>query len=154
VEQVEYLGHIISKQGVVTNPKKIMAVQQWPMPKRIKQLRGFFGLANYYRRFVKGYGTIAKPLTNMLKKNSLCWSVEAKAAFQDLKASLVSAPVLSLPNFSKPFVVLMPEHYPIAFISRALNLQQQSLSTYEKELLALVLQYKNGDIICFLLTSL
>jgi len=72
VEQVEYLDHMISKQGVATNPKKIMAVQQWPMLKTIKQLRGFLGLAGYYRRFVKGYGTFARPLTNMLKKNSFC----------------------------------------------------------------------------------
>jgi len=108
------------------------------------------GLASYYRRFVSQYGAIAKPLTDMLKKDNFSWSSTAKEAFQELKQRLVASPVLALPDFSKEFVVevdasglglgvvLMQNHHPIAFISRSLNTQQQSLSTYEKELLAIV----------------
>ena len=96
------------------------------------------------------YGIVAKPLSDMLKKDNFCWTQEAKLAFQKLKDLLVSTPVLALPNFDKEFVVeadassigigvvLMQDNHPIAFISRSLNVQQWSLSTYEKGLLAVV----------------
>jgi len=123
----------------------------------MKQLRSFLGLFGYYRRFVSRYGTIAKPLTDMLKRDNFSWSSTTKEAFQELKQRLVTAPVLALPNFSKEFVVevdasglglgavLMQNHHPTSFISRSLNKQQQSLSTYEKKLLAVVFAVqKNG----------
>ena len=67
VNQVEYLGHFISGKGVSTDPRKVEVVMQWPTPTSLKQLRGFLGLAGYYRRFVKDFGKIAQPLTNCLK---------------------------------------------------------------------------------------
>ncbi|XP_047259956.1 uncharacterized mitochondrial protein AtMg00860-like, partial [Capsicum annuum] len=102
---VEYLGHVISAQGVATDPKKIQAVQQWPIPRNLKQLRGFIGLAGYYRRFIKGFGAICRPLHDLLKKDGFLWIEDATRAFEELKSALVSAPVLAMPNYALTFMV-------------------------------------------------
>jgi len=150
VSEVEYLGHIINAQGVYTDSNKVVAMVSWLLPRTLKQLRGFLGLARYYRRFFRGYGIIAKPLTDMLKKDNFIWCERVEQAFHDLKKRMSCTPVLALPDFSKVFVVevdafgqgvgavLMQDHHPIAFISRIFNLQQQAYSTYEKELVGVV----------------
>lgn len=149
-DQVEYLGHIISAQGVAVDPSKIECIRQWPLPKTIKQLRGFLGLAGYYRKYVKGFGVIAKPLTDMLRKDGFQWSEQAVKAFESLKAALTSTPVLAMPDFSKEFViecdasdagigaVLSQEGHPIAFMSKALAQKHLAMCVYDKEMLAVV----------------
>jgi len=150
-KEIEYLGHCISARGVATKPSKITAVQQWPTPKNLKELRGFLGLTGYYRRFVHHYGIIARPLTNLLKKKQFQWTPQATLAFEALKKAMSETPVLALPNFAIPFIVetdacatgvgavLMQENKPIAFLSKALGPTHQHLSIYEKEFLALIM---------------
>lgn len=147
-----YLGHVISCAGVSTDPKNIQAVQRWPVPVIVKEVRGFLGLAGYYRKFVRYFGVISRPLTDLLKKNVVfVWTLEHQAAFDALKASLTSAPVLALLDFHKTFeietdasdkgvgAVLMQASHPLAFLSKALGPRNQGFSTYGKECLAILL---------------
>lgn len=123
---------------------------EWPFPTSLKSLRGFFSLTGYYKKFIKGYGLIASPLTALLRKNSFHWSKSATKASLDLKHVVTNPPVLALPNFSLPFTiqcdasdvrvgaVLMQQGRPIAFMSQAIHGKALNLSTYEKKLMAIV----------------
>lgn len=105
LEELTYLGHIISPQGIKPDPEKIEAVIGWPRLKNVKQTRAFLGLIGYYRKFVARYAQIAAPLTNLLRKDGFQWSSEATEAFERLKTVLTTAPVLMFPNFNLPSVV-------------------------------------------------
>jgi hypothetical protein len=102
---MEYLGHVITKEGVAIDPNKVVAMVNWPILTNIKQLRGFLGLTGYYRKFVKGYGELCRPLTQPLKKGSFNWTSSATMTFNQLKRAMSNPPVLALPNFDKPFVM-------------------------------------------------
>jgi len=147
-----YLGHEISGDGVCTDQKNIAAVKGWATPLNIKEVRGFLGLAGYYRKFVKNFGIISRPLTDLLKKQTVFhWTQLENDSFQALKEALISAPVLALPDFSQTFeietdasdhgigAVLMQKKHPLAFLSKALGPQTSMLSTYEKEALAIIM---------------
>ncbi|XP_078173972.1 putative mitochondrial protein AtMg00860 [Carex rostrata] len=99
VSQIEYLGHIISHEGVSIDPGKVKDMREWPVPKDVKSLRGFLGLTGYYKRFIQGYGLLSKPLTDLLRKGASKWPEGAQKAFEDLKEAMTQAPVLALPNF-------------------------------------------------------
>ncbi|XP_068662911.1 uncharacterized mitochondrial protein AtMg00860-like [Aristolochia californica] len=103
--EVAYLGHVISASGVKADSSKIQAVVDLPTPHSITTLRGFLGLARYYRKFIRDYGKIAAPLNNLLERNAFTWSNIAASSFKQLKHALSSTPVLQLPNFEEPFVV-------------------------------------------------
>jgi hypothetical protein len=101
-----YLGHMISADGVASDPSKILVIQQWPALVNVKELRSFLGLAGFYRKFVRHIGLISRPLTELLKKNILfVWTPDHQQAFETLKQALISAPVLALPDFSQPFCI-------------------------------------------------
>ena len=91
VQEVEYLGQIVSHEGVKIDPNKIKSIKEWKVPKTIKQLRGFLGLTWYYHKFVKNYGRIAAPLTTLLKKDAFSWTPEATKAFEDPKEAMCLA---------------------------------------------------------------
>jgi hypothetical protein len=132
------------------DPKKIEAMEDWPRPKNVKSLHGFLGLAGYYRKFVQNYGKIAAPLTSLLKNNAFTWTSATDHAFQALKDSMCSTPVLTLPNFTKTFVlecdasgkgigvVLMQEGRPLAFTRKQLSERHLGQFIYEKEMLSIL----------------
>ncbi|XP_040381111.1 uncharacterized protein LOC121054722 [Oryza brachyantha] len=118
-QQISYLGHVISADGVSTDPKKIQDVVSWPIPSNIKKLRGFLGLAGYYRKFVKDFGSISKPLTLLLRKG--VFVVETNASDHGVGA------------------VLSQDKHPLAYINKALGPKTEGLSTYEKECMAILM---------------
>lgn len=151
-QKLHYLGHVISHEGVATDPTKVIAIKSWPTPRNAKDIRSFLGLAGYYRKFIKNFGIISRPLTNLLKKGQLfVWHADHETSFKVLKEALVTTPVLALPDFTKQFeietdvcdkgvgAVLHQAGHPIAFVSKALGPRHLGLSTYEKECLAILM---------------
>jgi hypothetical protein len=109
----KYLGHIVSGDGVKTDPEKVQVVRDWPTPKSVKNVQQFLGFSGLYRRFIKDYSKVARPLHNLLvgsqknttKTTKFIWNSEAQSAFDQLKAKLISAPVLAYANYTIPFEV-------------------------------------------------
>ncbi|XP_028193856.1 uncharacterized protein LOC114379406, partial [Glycine soja] len=142
---------VVSSKGVQVDEEKVRAIQEWPTPKSVTEVRSFHGLASFYRRFVKDFSTLAAPLNEVLKKNvGFKWGEKQEEAFNVLKQKLTNAPILALPNFQKSFeiecdasnvgigAVLMQEGHPIAYFSEKLSGPTLNYSTYDKELYALV----------------
>lgn len=133
LHEVNYLGNIISISGVREDLSKLQVMLNWPIPKIVKSLRGFLGIIGYYRKFIKGYGSIAIPLILLLRKNYFLWSKQAEMAFNALKTTITLPPVLRLPDFSSEFTIecddsgvdlgvfLMQEGQPIAFFKKCLR---------------------------------
>jgi len=152
--QLEYLGHIISQKGIQADPSKLQAMVECLQPTSTTLLRGFLGLTGFYGKFIKGYASIASPLTNLLKKDSFMWSPEAEHSFQTLKKAMTEAPTLAVPDFTIPFdletdasgkamgAVLMQENHPIAFFSKQFCPHLLRSSTYVRELQAITTAVK------------
>lgn len=158
--QVHYLGHVISAEGVMADPAKVAAVREWPVPRNQTEVQSFVGLASYYRRFVKGFADIARPLHQLAKKGKrFQWTEDCQRAFDQLKASLITAPVLAYPDPNKTFIldtdasdvgigaVLSQEwgghERVVAYASRALTKQERKYATTKKELLSMVMFTKH-----------
>lgn len=151
-KETEYLGHTLTKDGMKPNPKKIEDIVKLKLPSTQKQIKSFLGITGYYRKFVKDYARIAKPMTYYLKKDKQINKSDPSYinAFEELKTLLTTHPILRYPDFSKPFkvnsdasnfalgAVLLQEGHPIAYASRTLNEHEVKYGTPEKELLAVV----------------
>lgn len=148
------MGHVISRNGIAVNPKKMTVIESWPLPANPKALWGFLELTRYYRKFVKGYGGITVPLNRMLKKREFKWTDGAKDAFASLKRALLTPPTLRMPDFEKGFTlesdasgwglgaVLMQEGHTVAYWRPSLKRRALMLFTYKKEMMTTILAVK------------
>lgn len=148
----EFLGHILTKEGIKPNPNKIKEIENLKLPKTEKKLKGFLGMTGYYRKFIRDYAKIAYPMIRYLKKdeNININDPQYISAFENLKALITTHPILKYPEYDKPFVVttdasnyaigavLSQNGHPICFVSRTLNKHEQKYSVTDKEFLAIV----------------
>uniref|UniRef100_A0A2N9GME3 Reverse transcriptase n=1 Tax=Fagus sylvatica TaxID=28930 RepID=A0A2N9GME3_FAGSY len=164
-DRVIFLGFIVSSEGVSPDPQKVQSVVDWPQPKNIHDVRSFHGLASFYRRFIRGFSTIMSPITDCMKQGEFKWTNAATKAFTEIKKKLTEAPVMRLPDFTKPFEVecdasglgiggvLSQERHPVAYFSEKLNDAKLKYSTYDKEFYAISqkhLNFRHGQWVEFL----
>eukprot|EP00253_Pinus_taeda_P019676 PITA_19676 len=146
-EEIQYLGHVITRDGIAVDPEKIKAIMEWPVPKDVVDIRSFMGLTGYYRRFVEGFSKVAFPITSLQKKGrAFQWTQNCQKSFEQLKHLLTTAPILSIANPDKDYVVcidaskeglggvLMQEGKVLAYESRKLKEHEQKYSAYDLEL--------------------
>ena len=154
-KKVKFLGHVVSEEGVRPDPAKIQAIKEYPVPTRVKDVRAFLGLANYYRKFVKDFAKIACPLNDLTKKAvKFYWSAECQVAFDTLKEALTQAPILAYPDFQLPFHLYVDasddalgmvlgqiqngKEVAISYAGRKLLAAERNYSVTEREALAVV----------------
>jgi hypothetical protein len=154
-EEIEFLGLLISEKGICMDPHKVKAVTSWPTPTTKRELQQFLGFVNFYRRFVKGFAQIAKPLTKLTGKNNWLWMELQQKAFEDLKQEITSEQTLIIPQPGRPFrmetdasdymvVAILSQQdeegkwRPVAFMSKSLNDAERNYEIYDKELLAVM----------------
>ncbi|GJT67626.1 putative reverse transcriptase domain-containing protein [Tanacetum coccineum] len=155
IPKVQFLGHVIDNQGIHVDPAKIESVKDWASTKSATEIHQFLGLTGYYRRFIKGFSKIAKPITKLTqKKVKLDWGDKAETSFQLIKHKLCSAPILALPKGSEDFIVycdasikglgavLMQREKVIAYASRQLKIHEKNYTTHDLELGAVVFALK------------
>ncbi len=154
-ESVEFLGHTVSRDGVHASDDKVKTVREWPVPRNVREVRSFLGLCSYYRKFVKDFALVARPINALVKKYvTFLWTEECQTAFESLKDALTTAPVLAYPDVDKMFIlatdaskesvgaVLSQMHdgveKPVAYYSKTLNLHEQRYCITRKEMVAVV----------------
>lgn len=159
MSEIRYLGFIVGQDGLKTDPEKVVAFTNFPVPHNVKQTRRFLGMAGWYQRFVENYSGLAAPITDCLKKGKFIWTSEAQSSFNLLKDKLAEAPNLVNPCYDQPFYIrcdastegvgavlfqINTEGFeqPIAFMSQKLNKAQRNYSVTEQECLAVVLAVK------------
>ncbi|PWA92258.1 reverse transcriptase domain-containing protein [Artemisia annua] len=155
IRKVQFLGHVIDREGLHVDPAKIEAIEKWATPVNATEIRQFLGLAGYYRRFIEGFSKISKPLTALTHKDKKYeWGDEAEKAFQILKQKLCSAPILALPDGIEDFevycdasyqglgAVLMQRGKVMAYASRQLKTHEEKYTTHDLELGAVVFALK------------
>jgi hypothetical protein len=151
LEEIQFLGHVLSAKGIAVDPSKVKDILEWKPPTTIHQVRSFLGLAGYYRRFIPNFSKLVKPITSLLKNDTkFNWSSKCNEAFEQLKVLLTTAPVLAQPDIEKPFdvycdasgsgldCVLMQEGRVIAYASRRLHRHEEHYPTHDLELAAVV----------------
>ncbi|KAJ9552748.1 hypothetical protein OSB04_016793 [Centaurea solstitialis] len=155
LHEVQFLGHVVSRDGIKVDPAKIEAMMSWKSPTNPSEIRSFLGLAGYYRRFIQDFSKIASALTVLTKKNAkFLWTEKQEEAFQTLKKKLCQAPILSLPDGSEDFVVysdaskmglgcvLMQRGKVISYASRQLKDHERNYPVHDLELAAVVFALK------------
>jgi hypothetical protein len=155
MNEVKFLGHLISQGGVWVDPSKVEAVINWERPKNSSEVRSFLGLAGYYRRFIKGFSQIALPMTRLTRKEiSFKWDSECEKSFMSLKEKLTTTPVLIIPDPSKSYEVfydaskeglrgvLMQSGQVVAYASRQLKTHEENYPTHDLDLTVVVFALK------------
>jgi hypothetical protein len=151
LEEIQFLGHVLSARGIVVDPSKVKDILEWKSPTTVHQVRSFLGLAGYYHRFIPDFSKLVKPITSLLKNDiKFNWSSKCDEAFEQLKTLLTTAPIFAQPDFTKPFdvycdasdsglgCVLMQEGRVIAYASRQLRRHEEHYPTHDLELAAVV----------------
>lgn len=160
-EELPFLGHVVSREGIHTDPEKLRVIKDFPIPRDLTQLRSFLALASYYRKFVKGFSAIAEPLNRLLKKGTpYAWTDDQQEAFEYLKLRLITPPILAYPDFERPFIIYTDastyalgailsqkdeskRERVIAYASRTLNKHERNYGITELECLAVVWAVKH-----------
>src|SRR5271169_4111306 len=158
--KIEYLGMIIEEGKISMDPTKLRGIRDWPIPTTVKQVRAFLGFGNFYRRFIKKFSDLARPLNNLLKKDvKFEWTEETQTAFDTLKRKFTEEPVLIMPDHTKPFQIESDaskyasgavltqldsngDRHPVSFISQTFNDAERRYEIYDRELLAIIRSLK------------
>ncbi|GJS66054.1 retrotransposon protein, putative, ty3-gypsy subclass [Tanacetum coccineum] len=152
LQQVAFLGHIVSADGIIMDPSKVEAITKWPRPTTVTEVRSFLGLAGYYRRFVEGFSRLALPLTQLMRKGEkFVWTDERQESFEELKRRLVSAPILTLPSGSGGFQIYSDASKKVKMVGtydRFMTLHPV-LTGPRLNVVADALSRKSGMIACF-----
>jgi len=155
LDEVQFLDHVISAQGIVVDPTTIETMVRWERPQTVTEVWSFLGLAGYYRRLIEGFSKMVSPLTQLTRKDQpFSWTEECEACFEDMKERLTMTPMLGIPNTTKTFevycdasyqglgCVLMQDKRLVAYASKQLKVHEKNYPTHDLELAVVVFSLK------------